>query len=573
MTTDPKTRTRAAFPATGEILDDRYEITGVLGEGGMGVVLKARDLRVGRDVAIKMMHAHLAKDTDFSQRFQREISIARRLDHPHTVRLYDLGTTAEGAMFLVMELVAGDQLNELFREQPLSLGRVVDLTQQLLDGLAEAHALGIVHRDLKPGNIMVGQDRRGDDRVKILDFGIAKSLVESTNDITKTGSVVGTGAYLAPELFLAGDCTFAADVYAVGLLMMQMLCGKRVIDAPTLGQMIHRHLYQPLVFPPSLHHSDLESILKRALAKSPEDRFDDAEAMLQALQKIDINTPDQRLHREEIIQIFAEMDRRFAAHSKNLLKPNPSPDSTIVLDDADLQMLDSETQIPVPPDTAQVQPKHLQQTPQPELPAVRSQSPVPPPSPTKPRQSTPKWVYILATSVAATVILALVSAALMTDNPQPTPDETTPSQPADPPDLNQATPPTIAEQNAQNAQDQQKEPDEQNEHSEAKVPRDSDSLSGAENESNDRASTRYESATAEPRPAPDSPRETRQLESAEASAPQPSEQADREAETQVAPQRAPPPREASDLPDEPAPQPEAGSGDIFDSIVDDAFAD
>ncbi|MBA2663902.1 MAG: protein kinase [Bradymonadaceae bacterium] len=293
MKSNDPIKSQAGFgelPSVGQILEGRYEIVRLIGKGGMGVVVEAHDLRLKRAVAIKLMHAELASDPTFSQRFEREVLIAKDLSHPNNVRIYDVGQISAGAIYLVMEFLQGRELKALIKEGPMRIDRVVDLGIQLLDGLAEAHMMNVVHRDLKPSNIFVTAGRREREVIKILDFGIAKSLGSAQQNLTKTGNIVGTFRYIAPELCVEGNCTQAADVYSIGLILLEMLFGGPMVDANTLAEMIMRQMRMPLVLPATLLRHPLGPILTQSVEKDPRLRYPNAEAMLEALQAIDLKS-------------------------------------------------------------------------------------------------------------------------------------------------------------------------------------------------------------------------------------------------------------------------------------------
>jgi len=284
----------------GEILDGRYRLESVIARGGMGVVMSATHLQLERTVAIKFLHAHLAGDDTLWKRFQREVSISKELNHTNIVRIFDFGESESGYMFLVMEYLEGEELKTMMvREGPQSTTRVLAIAEQVLDGLAEAHSAEVIHRDLKPGNIYMTTDRRGRDVPKILDFGIAKSLQSAQQQLTSVGSITGTPGYLSPESFVHGDGGKPADIYAVGLIFAEMLLGQRVVEAPTAGQAMIKHLQMPLILPPRLAETGLGQVLLRAVQKDPTQRFADADEMLTALQAQN-STPEFTLSAQEV---------------------------------------------------------------------------------------------------------------------------------------------------------------------------------------------------------------------------------------------------------------------------------
>lgn len=296
------------FPGVGDVLEGRYELLRLIGQGGMGTVFQSRHLRLERDVAIKLMHRSLAVDSAFARRFEREVRITKDLVHVNSVRIYDFGVTDAGVMYLVMELLEGKELTEEIAEGPVAVGRIIELGQQLLDGLGEAHAMDVVHRDLKPGNIFLTRDRRGGEVVKVLDFGIAKSMESGATAITKANELIGTARYLAPEVFLDGEMSKQSDIYACALILLEMLYGRPLIDGESVFELVRRHIRTPVVVPDWLEEHPLVAIARRALAKNPAVRFPDAEAMFEALRNIPNRARiDRKVSEEEIAAVFDEV--------------------------------------------------------------------------------------------------------------------------------------------------------------------------------------------------------------------------------------------------------------------------
>ncbi len=221
----------------GSVIADRYLITDLLGEGGMGKVYLARHVRLPQQAAIKVLRPDQVRDASAIARFNREAAAASRIDHDRVARVYDFGETGDGVVYLAMEFVAGRTLKAILAaDGPLPPRRVATLTRQIADGLDAAHRLGIVHRDLKPDNVLVvegGADGHGDraehdDRVKVVDFGIAKALGSDDGGagLTRTGYVVGTPEFMSPEQLLGADVDARSDVYALGLVAYEMLTGE-----------------------------------------------------------------------------------------------------------------------------------------------------------------------------------------------------------------------------------------------------------------------------------------------------------------------------------------------------------
>jgi serine/threonine protein kinase len=218
-----------------------YEIGGVLGRGGMGVVYGARDVKLDRRVAIKVLRSGVSGDRRFMvQRFEREARAAARIDSPHAAHVLQFGETADGAPFLVFELIDGRELKKELVDAPFAPARAVAIAKQICAGMGAAHDQGVVHRDLKPSNILLVDKGGTRDFVKIIDFGVAKLVDEEA--ITETGALVGTASYMAPEQLTGDVVDLRADVYAFGLTLHEMLTGKRAFQADTLPDLTSAEL-------------------------------------------------------------------------------------------------------------------------------------------------------------------------------------------------------------------------------------------------------------------------------------------------------------------------------------------
>jgi serine/threonine-protein kinase len=254
----------------GRVLDDRYEIRAALGKGGMGTVYRAMQLSVDREVAIKVIHPKLSNDRAVVKRFLREARLASRLSQPNIVNVYDFGQS-DGVLYLVMELLRGHTLAaELRASGALAPKRVVRIASQLCDALEAAHAQGIVHRDLKPGNILILDEPPGRDLLKVLDFGLAKSLVvDSGSVVTNTDALLGTPLYMAPEQIEGKDSDQRADLYALGCIAYEMLSGRPPFVDTAVSAVLARHVgdtHKPL--DPGIPAA-LRDLVDRLLAKSP----------------------------------------------------------------------------------------------------------------------------------------------------------------------------------------------------------------------------------------------------------------------------------------------------------------
>lgn len=270
----------------GDILDERYELVEVVGRGGCGVVFRATDLNLLRDVAVKVLSWEGGGHPEMLERFEREGQILRRLHAPNTVFFYDSGYTPQHLPYIVMEFVAGRQLKERIEsEGRLEPGEAVAILTQVFQALVEAHEYGFIHRDLKPGNIMLCE-RPGFPGafVKVLDFGIAK--IASEEDSCGSVEMAGTPKYMAPEQFKNEAVTAQADLYSMGCIAYEMLTGVAPIDGDTLHVTVAKHLFMvPRSMDASLDvYPNLEAVVFKLLEKDPAARFSSAQAVLDALE-------------------------------------------------------------------------------------------------------------------------------------------------------------------------------------------------------------------------------------------------------------------------------------------------
>ncbi|MCC6972116.1 MAG: serine/threonine protein kinase, partial [Phycisphaerales bacterium] len=283
---------RGGVPS-GTLLRERYRVESRIGSGGLGVVYEGIDVSLGRPVAIKVLHRDVAAITELRQRFEREARALAALTHPHIVSISDFGVH-EDVPFLVMELLTGTTLDTLLsNEGPLDPERALTIGTQIVRALAFAHSRGVVHRDLKPSNVFIMRQEGVDDHVKVIDFGLAKFLEtdEGEPTITQAGSIFGTPAYMAPEQASGGRCDARTDVYSAGVLLFELLAGRRPFLGSTRVEVIRGHLIET---PPTLAAArpallvkpQLEDLVARALAKAPRDRPVDAAALLDALETL-----------------------------------------------------------------------------------------------------------------------------------------------------------------------------------------------------------------------------------------------------------------------------------------------
>ena len=263
----------------GKKLGGRYELIEKIGSGGMADVYLATDETLGRKVAIKLLHPQYAHEENFVARFRREAQSAANLSHPNIVSVYDWG--AEGSTYyLVMEHLTGRTLKELINESaPLSEPTIVDIGRKIASALTFAHRNGIVHRDIKPQNIIITRDGA----VKVTDFGIARSI---SSTMTQTGSIMGTAQYLSPEQAQGGSVSSASDIYSLGIVLYEMATGSVPFTGDSAVAVALKHVHEapkpPLEFNPGLS-IPLNSVILRAIAKHPSDRYASAEELDQDL--------------------------------------------------------------------------------------------------------------------------------------------------------------------------------------------------------------------------------------------------------------------------------------------------
>jgi len=283
---------------TERVLAGRYRLKRLIAKGGMAEVWEAVDDILGRPVAVKILHPHLAADESFRERFRREAVAAARLAHPNVVATFDAGTDGE-ITFIVMELVEGKTLRQILNEVgPLPPGRTVHIGAQVADALHYAHKSGVVHRDVKPANILMCADGR----VKVADFGIAKAVEESEPDrpspadaLTSTGSIVGTAQYLSPEQVDGRAVDGRTDVYALGVVLYEMLCGRPPFSGDTDMAVALKHVTAAPLAPRQVRGGiprALEEVVQRAMAKPPEARYPSAAELQTALVSVDLGAEE-----------------------------------------------------------------------------------------------------------------------------------------------------------------------------------------------------------------------------------------------------------------------------------------
>jgi serine/threonine-protein kinase len=284
-TSDPaQDKQEPADHLSGRVLDNRYLIGSRIARGGMATVYEANDLRLDRTVAVKVMHPGLGDDDEFAARFVAEARSAAKLSHPNVVSVFDQGND-DGTVFLAMELIPGHTLRDTIgKEAPLSPARTLALLEPVVSALAAAHRAGLVHRDVKPENVLISDDGR----VKVADFGLAKA-VSATTQHTATGVLIGTVSYVAPELVVEGRSDARADVYAVGVILYELLTGKKPHEGETPIQVAYKHVHEDVPPPSRLSPGVpdyVDALVARATARDREQRPADAGVLLHHLRRV-----------------------------------------------------------------------------------------------------------------------------------------------------------------------------------------------------------------------------------------------------------------------------------------------
>lgn len=269
----------------------RFRVTRLLGFGGMGAVYEAIQTNMNRKVALKLIPTH---DPTIVARFEREAHTISRLQHPNTITVFDFGQSEDGFLFLSMELLEGVTLTDAIKRGPMRANRAVHIASQMCRSLAEAHRAGIVHRDIKPDNIILIRVDDDPDVVKVLDFGIAKAVMgEDDVQLTGDGRIIGTPRYMSPEQILADNVDHRSDIYSLGCILFEMLCGAPPFQQSSTTALMISHTQEPP--PPFAAQLDpslisqipggLEGVVRKALSKNPNDRHRDCDALREDLER------------------------------------------------------------------------------------------------------------------------------------------------------------------------------------------------------------------------------------------------------------------------------------------------
>ncbi len=288
----------------GQVFEGKYRILRELGRGGFGMVYLAYQENMDRYVALKALKPGASQAAaSAKERFLREVRIIAKLKHPNTVTIHDFGTSPQGHMYMLLEYVEGETLKQVLkRDGPQDALRVSDLARQIARSLAEAHKHGVVHRDLKPANIMITNIESEKDFVKVLDFGVARLLDPKTSDLTSVGlpegerELIGTPRYMSPEQVRGESLTGASDIYSLGLILYEMMCGEPAVQGETTMALITQQISPEPLRMPHLPTFDpmVQDIVRIATAKAVQDRFQTAEQVAEALESVTFNIRRQR---------------------------------------------------------------------------------------------------------------------------------------------------------------------------------------------------------------------------------------------------------------------------------------
>jgi len=275
----------AADPLIGRVLDGRYRVGPRIARGGMATVYEAVDLRLDRPCAVKIMHQGMGDDDDFARRFVREAHTAAKLSHPNIVSVFDQGDD-DGTLFLVMEYVSGHTLRDVIRkEAPMKPAKALALLEPVLAALGAAHQSGMIHRDVKPENVLLASDGR----IKVADFGLARAISAETQHTATGGVLIGTVSYLAPELVVDGKADARSDVYSAGVLLYEMLTGRKPHEGETPIQVAYKHVHEDVPAPSLLVPGIppyVDALVARATARERDQRPSDAKVLGQQVRRV-----------------------------------------------------------------------------------------------------------------------------------------------------------------------------------------------------------------------------------------------------------------------------------------------
>ena len=324
-------------PNAGDIFLNKYEIVSLIGEGAFGCVYRARDVKLDRIVAIKFINIV----NDVLERFNDEIEAIKGLDHPNIVRLYDFDILKNGMPCMVMEYINGREVGDvLCSDGPFELQRICEIALQVLDALVETHKHGIVHCDLKPENIMLSNVGARTDVVKLIDFGVASIFSKTANDPKRAKVLVGTPQYMAPEQIRHEEIGPWTDIYAVGLILIELFTGQFVFDAEDPREVLRMQLHKPVVLPPKLANTELGPIIARAVEKDKNRRYQSTKQLYDDLKEASLSILTLKRQQPHMLERVQNMPLRsrasqsifddfedFYDDSNGLTSLNPSPSS------------------------------------------------------------------------------------------------------------------------------------------------------------------------------------------------------------------------------------------------------
>ncbi len=275
----------------GMVLDNRYRLIKMLGEGGMGEVYLAEHVYINKKVAIKLLRSEITSSTEAVQRFYQEARSSSAIGHENIIEIEDFGKLDDGTIYLAMEFLAGHPLADLMLEGPMDLARALDFMIQIAEGLGAAHAMNIVHRDMKPENVFIIRDKHGKEKVKILDFGIAKmtSSDGEGHGLTKTGTIFGTPHYMSPEQAMGKMLDHRTDIYSVGVIMFELFAGSVPFKAESFMGILTQHITAPPPMPSSLNHNlppQVEQVILKAMDKDPNKRHQNMGELILDLRRV-----------------------------------------------------------------------------------------------------------------------------------------------------------------------------------------------------------------------------------------------------------------------------------------------
>ena len=403
--------------APGTLLDGRYEIIRLVAVGGFASVYEARQLKIERTVAVKVLGVTpgVAADPDFHTRFEQEARAAASIEHPGVVTIHDFGIVeASGAPFIVMEMMRGHDLESelsLFGAMPppVAFARVL----AALDALAAAHAKGIVHKDLKPSNLFLLSPGEADEVVKVLDFGIARMGPDA--QLTRTGQVPGTPRYLAPEYIDDGTAGPQLDVYQMGLILVEMLTGRPVVDESSPFRCLMMHSAGELDIPEEIKSGPLGPVVLRALSLHPTDRYIDAGAFAAALRQVDVTSVVAPVLRLGDAPMHARGARAFPGMPGPETRPERRTSTDVVFGDETFEESPGRGY-----SRAVTVARVRREAPVPKPPVVRSTPPVTGPAPQiarTPQADGPRWGFIAGVAGVGVVLLGAVVWLLVTAGP------------------------------------------------------------------------------------------------------------------------------------------------------------